>query len=318
MRYTTNLNSDFEIMLDDLSLFVTIVEEGSLSAAAHKLDLPGATVTRRLRRLEDQLGCRLLSRSARRMQTTAEGAQYYEQCRPLVHALRQTTQRLEATFGTVAGSIRVLAPVNFGSGVLTDAWASFLLKFPEVQLDLKLSNAIEDLIGSGADIAIRIGSLNDSSLTQRRLARVESIVVAAPAYLARSAPVDRPEAFQDHSLIVADPFQEWELRHPPTGARFVVQPSARFRVSNEMNVAVAMARAGIGILFCPMTQCRHELDNGTLVRLLPEWTTPPREVYAVWAQQRFLPARVRALLDHLVEFAQSHPLLSTSNQDGQR
>src|SRR5688572_12935006 len=101
-------------MLDDLSLFVTIVEEGSLSGAAEKLDLPGATVTRRLRRLEEQLGCRLLNRSARRMQTTAEGAQYYEQCRPLVHALRQTTQRLEDTFGSVTGSIRVLAPVNFG------------------------------------------------------------------------------------------------------------------------------------------------------------------------------------------------------------
>lgn len=296
-------------MLDDLSLFVTIVEEGSLSAAARKLDLPGATVTRRLHRLEQHLGCRLLNRSARRMRTTAEGAQYYEQCRPLVHALRQTAQRLEDTFGSVSGSIRVLAPVNFGGGLLTEAWAGFLHKYPEIRLELKLSNVVEDLVGSGGDIAIRIGSLSDSSLTQRRLGRVTPVLVAAPAYLARAAPVDGPESLHAHALIVADPLLEWEFRHPAGGAGYVMQAAGRFRVSNEMNTAVAMAKAGLGILFCPQTQCWRELESGELVRLLPEWETPAREVYAVWPQQRFLPARVRALLDHLVEFAQAHPLL---------
>lgn len=296
-------------MLDDLYLFVTIVEEGSLSAAANKLKLPGATVTRRLRSLEEELGCRLLNRSARRMQVTAEGAQYYEQCRPLVHALRQATQRLEATFGTVTGCIRVLAPVNFGSGILTDAWSSFLHKYPEVQIELKLSNTVEDLIGSGADIAIRIGSLTDSSLNQRRLGRVISVLVASPDYLTRSAPVDSPDALQSHALIVADPFQQWELRNPSTGASFVLQAAARFRASNEMTVAVAMAKSGVGILFCPITQCQRELDQGELVHLLPEWVAPARDVYAVWSQQRFLPARVRALLDHLVDFTRAHPQL---------
>lgn len=297
-------------MLDDLSLFVTIVEEGSLSAAADKLDLPGATVTRRLRRLEARLGCRLLNRSARRMQTTAEGAQYYEQCRPLVHALRQTTQRLEDTFGSVTGSIRVLAPVNFGGGMLAGAWASFLHKYPEIQLELKLSNAVEDVVGTGADIAVRIGSLSDSSLTQRRLGQVRPVLVASPAYLARAAPLDAPQSLSAHSLIVADPLQEWELRQVSTDERFVLQAAARFRVTNEMNVAVAMASAGIGILFCPLTQCYRELESGALVRLLPDWEAPPRDVYAVWSQQRYLPARVRALLDHLVEFAQAQPLLT--------
>lgn len=298
-------------MLDDLSLFVTIVEEGSLSGAAEKLDLPGATVTRRLRRLEEQLGCRLLNRSARRMQTTAEGAQYYEQCRPLVHALRQTTQRLEDTFGSVTGSIRVLAPVNFGSGVLASAWASFMHKYPEIQIELKLSNAVEDLVGSGGDIAIRIGSLSDSSLTQRKLGQVQTVLVAAPGYLARSAPLETPQALHTHSLIVADPLLEWQLRHVGTDARFALQAVGRFRSSNEMNVAVDMASAGLGILFCPLTQCYRELEKGELVRVLPDWVAPPREVYAVWSQQRYLPARVRALLDHLVEFAQAHPLLGT-------
>lgn len=122
------------------------------------------------------------------------------------------------------------------------------------------------------------------------------MLVASPDYLARSAPVENPDALQSHSLSVADPFQQWELRNPPTGARFVLQAAARFRASNEMNVAVAMAKSGIGILYCPITQCQRELDQGKLARLLPEWVAPARDIYAVWSQQRFLPARMRALL----------------------
>jgi LysR family transcriptional regulator AphB len=165
-------------------------------------------------------------------------------------------------------------------------------------------------VGTSADIAVRIGTLNDSSLTQRRLGQVQPVLVASPAYLARAEPLAGPQSLQAHALIVADPLQQWELRHVATDARFVLQAAARFRVTNEMNVAVAMASAGIGILFCPLTQCHRELESGELVRLLPDWAAPPRDVYAVWSQQRYLPARVRALLDHLVEFAQSHPLLA--------
>ena len=131
-------------MLDDLALFVAIVEAGSLHAAAVKEDLPAATVTRRLQKLESQLGYRLLNRSARRLQPTAEGWQYYEQCRPLVHALRQATQQLDASLSAVSGSIRVLAPVNFASGLLTPAWVSFMRQYPDIRLELELSNLRRD------------------------------------------------------------------------------------------------------------------------------------------------------------------------------
>ena len=129
-------------MLDDLALFIAIVEAGSLNAAAEKEGLPTATVTRRLQKLEAGLGYRLLHRSARRTMLTAEGTQYYEQCRPLVQALRQATLRLDATLGAIEGSIRVLAPVNFASEILAPAWASFLEQYPRVQLELELSNEV--------------------------------------------------------------------------------------------------------------------------------------------------------------------------------
>ncbi|WP_312438590.1 LysR family transcriptional regulator [Janthinobacterium sp.] len=296
-------------MLDDLALFVAIVEAGSLNAAAAQQELPAATVTRRLQKLERQLGYRLLNRSARRLQPTAEGWQYYEQCRPLVHALRQATRQLDASLSAVSGTIRVLAPVNFASGLLTPAWVSFMQQYPEIRLELELSNRLQDLVTSGADLAIRVGALDDSSLMQRRLGSAGLVMVAAPSYLARAGVPQDLASLAQHELIVAEPLRTWRLRRPGDGAEMVLQPQARLRV-NEMRLAVEMAQAGIGVLLCPMLQCRDEVADGRLVRVLPDWMPQPRHVYAVWTQRRYLPARVRVLLEHLAAFAEKTPLLN--------
>lgn len=296
-------------MLDDLALFVAIVEAGSLNAAAEKEGLPAATVTRRLQKLEAALGYRLLHRSARRTQPTAEGLQYYEQCRPLVQALRQATLRLDATLGAIEGSIRVLAPVNFAIEVLAPAWASFLEQYPKVQLELELSNELQDLVGSGADLAIRIGALPDSTFTQRKLGNTSLVLAAAPAYLARYGTPRNPAELEGHFAIATLPLREWRLQDPVTGALTVLHPQPRVRV-NEGRVALMMAEAGLGIVLAPELQCHASLESGKLVRLMPEWMPPtPRSVYAVWSQQRYLPARVRALLEHLAAYTAQHPLL---------
>jgi LysR family transcriptional regulator, transcriptional activator AphB len=295
-------------MLDDLALFVTIVEEGSLTAAATRENLPPATVTRRLQKLEGELGYRLLNRSARRLQPTAEGWQYYERCRPLVRALRQATQQLDASLSDISGTIRVLAPVNFASGLLTPAWASFLLQYPDIKLELELSNRLQDLVASGADLAIRVGALDDSSLMQRRLGSAALVMVAAPSYLAHAGVPQDPTDLDRHALIVAEPLRTWRLHRPGDGVEVVIQPQARIRV-NEMRLAVEMAHAGLGILLCPLLQSRLEVADGSLVRVLPDWMPPPRHVYAVWTQRRYLPARVRVLLEHLADFAAASPLL---------
>jgi len=302
-------------MLDDLALFVTIVDAGSLHAAAVREDLPAATVTRRLQKLESELGYRLLNRSARRLQPTAEGWQYYEQCRPLVHALRHATQQLDASLAAVSGAIRVLAPVNFASGLLTPAWVSFMQQYPDITLELELSNRLQDLVTSGADLAIRVGSLDDSSLMQRRLGSAGLVMVASPAYLSKAGTPQDLADLERHALIVAEPLRTWRLRRPGDGVEMVIQPQARMRV-NEMRLAVEMAEGGIGILLCPLLQCRQEVAEGRLARVLPDWMPQPRHVYAVWTQRRYLPARVRVLLEHLAAFAQDNPLLSDEDLSG--
>jgi len=296
-------------MLDDLALFIAIVEAGSLNAAAEKEGLPTATVTRRLQKLEAGLGYRLLHRSARRTMLTAEGTQYYEQCRPLVQALRQATLRLDATLGAIEGTIRVLAPVNFASEILAPAWASFLEQYSRVQLELELSNEVQDLVGSGADLAIRIGAMADSTLTQRKLGDVRLVLAASPSYLAQHGTPCSIAELERHSTIATLPLREWHLQDPDTGALTVLHPDPRVRV-NEVRLAVMMAEAGLGIVLAPELQCHPSLQSGALVRLLPRWTSRERSVYAVWSQQRYLPARVRALLEHLAAFTAQHPLLT--------
>ncbi len=294
-------------MLDALALFVTIVEAGSLSAAAERLDLPAATVTRRLQALERELSCRLLHRSARRLRPTAEGLQYYEQCRPLIHALGQATRSLDDNLRRIAGHIRVLAPVNLASGPLTPAWLGFLQRHPQVSLEFQLSNTLQDMVGSGADLAIRVGEQADSLLTQRRLGQIGVRLVAAPAYLARRGTPTSASDLAAHDAIVSMPLQAWSLRDPATGIESTVRPAARLRV-NEMRLAVAAAEAGLGILLCPATLIRDGIARGTLSGLLDDWLLAPRPLFAVWPQQRYLPARVRALVDHLQAFIETEPI----------
>lgn len=299
-------------MFDAIALFVSIVEAGSLGAAAERLGLPAATVTRRLQTLEQELGCRLLHRSARRLQPTAEGLQYYEQCRPLVHALTQATQSLDANLRRVAGHIRVLAPVNLASGPLTAAWTGFLEAHPEVSLELQLSNAVQDLVGSGADLAIRVGAQDDSLLTQKRLGEIGVHLVASPAYLARRGTPMHTRDLDGHDAIVTAPLLAWPLRDPAGGADTTLRPQARLRV-DEMRLAVAAAEAGLGILLCPNTLARDAIARGTLTVVLDGWTPQRRTLFAVWSQQRYLPARVRALVDHLQAFVQSDPQLAMAS-----
>lgn len=182
---------------------------------------------------------------------------------------------------------------------------------PEVSLEFHLSNAVQDLVGSGADLAIRIGEQADSLLTQRRIGEVGVHLVAAPGYLARRGVPADAHALAAHDAIVATPLRQWFLRDPATGAETVLRPTPRLR-ADEMRLAVDAACAGLGVLLCPTTLTRDPIARGALVPVLDAWTPQRRPVFAVWSQQRYLPARVRALVDHLEAFLAADPLLAPS------
>ena len=297
------------MMLDELAFFVCIVESGSLNAAAQKLEIPPATLTRRLQKLEKAIGCRLLHRSARRLLLTREGNEYYEQCRPLIHALQQTTDNLDRALNQVSGLIRVLAPVNLAASVLAPAWGAFIQRYPEIRLELELDNLTRNLIGNYADLAIRVGRQPDSSLNMRRLGGVRLCLVASPGYLQQRGYPEHPDRLDAYDLLVAEPLSVWFFQHTETGQQRRWRPQARFRV-NDLELAVQTACAGAGLLLCPLSICFGALERGDLVEVFPSWQTEMRDIYAVWPQQRYVPARVRALIEFLADYVAGHPVLT--------
>ncbi len=297
-------------MLDDLNLFVEIVESGSLNAAAQKLDMPPSTLTRRLQKLELTLGCKLLSRNTRQTKPTQEGWQYFEQCRPLLQALHQTTQHLDETFNQISGSIRILAPYNLANGVLAPAWIEFMRLYPQVKLILELNNKTENLIETGADLAIRVGEQPNSQLNIRRLGAIRTnMLVASEGYLQQALEVT-PQNLDQHKLIVAEPLSIWTLQHQQTQEKIRFLPKAVFQV-NDLYLALKACCSGVGILYCPLTICDQKIKQGELIHVLPEWQSIySRGIFAVWSQQHYLPARVRALIDYLDVFFKNDPLLN--------
>jgi len=292
-------------MLDDLASFVAIVDEGSLQAAARRLNLPAATLTRRLQKLEEELGLQLLLRSARSLKPTPGGTQYYEQCRPLLLALQQATSRLDEDLNQVKGGLRVLAPVNLSRGLLAPAWASFLAAWPELRLELMLSNSNEDLWTHGADLAIRVGAQSDAKLRQRRLGVIPAVLVAAPAYLEAHGTPGHPRELAQHQLLVNEPAGNWLLQSAMNKEEFTFKPQGRCSV-NEIDLAVSLAEAGLGVLYCPRTLCHAAIKAGRLAHVLPQWSSPERPIYAVWPQEQ-MPRKVRVLLEHLSGFIHGTP-----------
>lgn len=299
-------------MLDDLALFVSIVDHGSLQAAARHANLPPATLTRRLQKLEAALGCQLLLRSARSLKPTPEGQLYYEQCRPLLTALAQTTATLDDDLNQVKGTLRVLAPVNLSRGLLAPAYASFLAAWPEIRLELLLGNRNEDVWRHGADLAIRVGQQDDPKLRQRRLGVIGMVLVASPAYVAQHGAPSHPRELEAHRLLVSSPLSTWRFTSADDAETIEMQPQGRCDL-NDVELSVTLAEAGLGILFCPRPLCHAALEAGRLVHLMPAWRTPERPLYAVWPQQQ-LPRKVRTLLEHLAAFAAATPLLQGGSQ----
>lgn len=292
-------------MLDDIALFIQIVRRGGLSGAAQHLGLPPATVTRRLQRLEQQLGCQLLHRSARQCVLTQEGEVYYQSYEDLVQQFELTRQQLDQDQEQLSGKLRVLAPTNFSHGVLRPMWLEFTRRYPAIQLELILGNQLEDMAKTKADLAIRIGQQPDSLLYQQKLGQLSAFVVASPAYLINAPALSEPAALNDHCVIGTTLRSKWTLVHKETGVSQDIFP--RFSaLSNDLNFVKHMVLDGQGVALLPNSETNAELLAGNLVRALPQWQGLPREIYAVWPSGRLLNKKALCLREHMKHYIGEH------------
>ncbi len=307
------LNFIYEIMFDDITLFVRIVENRSLSAAGQSLSLPAATVSRRLQKLEDKLGCQLIHRSARKFSLTAEGKVYYQAYADLVQQFEATSRNLSADVHQLNGKLTVLAPTNASVGILQPMWSEFIQLYPEIQLNLFLSNQTKDIHQGQVDMALRIGPQEDSQLFQQKLGIVSTILVASPEYLADHGEPDDLDALQEHRILLVNTVPLWKLHYCPEGSvnksRWEEMRPRATTVIDDIALAKHLARDGLGIVLLPVSEIEQELEEGTLVRVLPEWQGAQREIFAVWPTGRLLSARAKCLRDFMQDFIAKNTVL---------
>jgi len=298
--------------LDELSVFVAILEAGGLARAARRLGRSPAAVTRSLATLEVRAGVRLIERSTRRLAPTEAGRRLADQARRVLADYAQAVDA-ETPEGPLRGRIAVTAPLVFGRRHVTPLVTAFLDAHPQVAVDLVLSDRNLDLIDEQLDVAVRIGALGDSSLVVRKVGEVRRLTVAAPDYLARAgAPRTPADLAKSQTLFTSgrSPAPEWRYADPE-GREIVIRIEPRLTVS-DVDATLAAARAGYGIARPLSYQVAEDLAAGRLTPVLEAYEPAPLPVQLVTPSARLTPLRVRAFLDHAVATLSALPVVKVA------
>ena len=287
---------------EDLQAFVAVVEAGSFTAAAERLDATKSAVSRRVSRLEERLGVQLLRRTTRVLNLTETGQSFYDHSARILADLDEAEAAIQLEHGELRGTLRVALPLSFGVRHMCKPIATFTKQHPKLHFDLDLNDRRIDLLEEGMDLALRIGHLKDSSLIARRLFDVRTVVAASPHYLKIHGAPQIPEDLRDHDCLVysnlADP-DKWSWKDGK-GKQHVVKVNTVLRASSGDFLANAAAH-GMGVVIQPTFLASEAIRRGNLVPLLTEYEWPVSPAYAVYPPTRHLSYRVRAFIDFLVE-----------------
>lgn len=282
--------------------FVKVAQEKSITAAAKSLGLPKSTVSRKLASLESRLGITLLKRTTRKVQLTDAGQTYYAKVSRALGEMDEAENELSTHTAAAHGVLRVTAPVEFATGAFIPLCAEFMRRFPQVEVDLLLTERVVDLIGENIDVAFRLGQLKDSTLVGRKIGYMESGLYASPEYLKREGQPRTPEDLEKHAAIAFTPNSvhvPWTLKSG--GGKRVVQPNWRFS-SNHILAVKEATLAHIGISLMPQMTVETDVRAKRLKRVLPEWIEIGTPLNVVFAGQRYVSPKLRQFL----KFIDSH------------
>jgi DNA-binding transcriptional LysR family regulator len=282
---------------ESMSTLLAVVEAGSLSAAARRLNTPLTTVSRKVAELEAHLKTRLLTRSSRRIALTDAGRSYVAACKRILEELGEAERTASGEYSVPRGDLMITAPVVFGRLHVLPVVIDFLRAYPEIDIRLRLADGIVNILEEPVDLAVRIGHLADSSLVARRVGSIRRVVCASPAYFAERGTPKEPADLAAHDCITFEGMtapQSWTF--PAGKAETTVAIRSRL-VVNTAEAAVDAAKAGIGITRVLSYQVAGALRDGAVVLALQDFEPAPLPVNLVHVGQRLLPQKLRAFLD---------------------
>jgi DNA-binding transcriptional LysR family regulator len=292
---------------NELIVFASVVKHSSFAKAAEELSLSPSGVSRIVTRLEERLGVRLVQRTTRSLSLTEAGAAFHARASQILDDLRDAEAEVQRATAQPRGNLRVTASLMFGEYYIGPLMGELLSSFPELSIELMLTNRFVDIIDEGIDLAIRIGALSDSRLIARRLCTNQRILVASPSYIDKHGVPSHPDEIADHECIIYTGFakaREWRLIGP--GGPCSVGISGRV-ATNNIDVLHDSATRGLGLSVAATMAAYQLLLDGKLVRVLPDYSFEPTAIFAVYPSARQLTTKVRAVVDFLVEKFEDPP-----------
>ena len=287
---------------EDLQAFVAVVEAGTFTAAADRLNIAKSAVSRRVSALEERLGVQLLRRTTRVLNLTETGQSFYEHSARILADLDVAEAAVQQEHGELSGTLRVALPLSFGVRHMCKPIAAFTKRHPRLKFDLDLNDRRIDLIEEGVDVAVRIGHLRDSSLIARKLFDARTVIAAAPHYLHTHGTPETPDDLKHHDCLVYSNLEDPD-RWPWTdsdGKRHAVAVKTTMRASSGDFLTNA-ASHGLGIVIQPTFLASEAIRRGNLMPILTDYDWPVTPAYAVYPPTRHLSYRERAFIDFLVE-----------------
>jgi len=287
-----------------LTVFRRVVELGSFSAAAQDLNYSNAAVSKMIKDLEADLGAQLIVRTTRSLRLTDVGRSYFEQVADILDGMAAADDAVRSETGTPRGRLKISAPMSFGLVVVSKVLPRFALKYPDIKIDLVMSDSFVDMVEDGFDLAIRGGQLADSSLKARKLLDIERVLCASPDYLATHPAPAEPEALAEHACLSYSTSSSPNVWHLQSGTnRKSIAIRAAYRANNSLAVRDAILE-GLGIGFVPALYVSEDFANGALVNVLPEWRGAPQALHVLYPAHRETSLLHRLLVDFLAaEFA---------------
>ncbi|WP_306119173.1 MULTISPECIES: LysR family transcriptional regulator [unclassified Roseitalea] len=289
----------------DLEIFARVVAAGSMSAAGRELGLSPAVVSKRLRRLEDRLGTRLLQRTTRQIALTEAGQGFYERVVAILAGVEEAEAFVSRRSAHARGTLKISAPTSFGRMHIAPHLAPFMNANEDLSVNLLLSDDLVDIVGEGFDVAIRIAELADSSLVARKLAPVRRVLCAAPDYLDRHGTPRTLEELERHNCLTHQTSDTWRLEGPDGAIGF--RPRGNL-ATNSSEVVREAVLSGLGIALRSTWDVGGDLAAGRLVQVLPDFEGSTNiGIYAIYPSRQFLPVKVRLFIDHFAELFGSVP-----------
>lgn len=298
--------------IQSMRVFARVVESGSFTKAADSLTLPKGTVTKLVQRLEERLRVKLLNRTTRRVTVTPEGAAYYERTSRVLNDIDDIEASMTNAHASPSGRLRVDVGSTIASMIVIPALPDFFARYPDIRLELGVGERPVDLVSENVDCVIRGGVIAEQSLVARRIAALELITVATPAYLARHGTPAHPRDIEDSHTMIAFMSARTGLLFPEifdNGSERIEFMAPRRMMVNEGNAFLAATLAGIGIGQVARFAAQPHIERGELVELLPDWKHPPVPLHVVYPPNRHLSAKTRAFVDWAADLFAKHPRL---------